>query len=686
MFFAYIDPGTGFTISSLAGWLIALLLGFLGVFSLFFKRIFAFLKKHKRRVITILLVIITLCLFIARVIMNKEESNFDKKVIILGLDGLSPEIIEPMIEEGRLPNFSRLKKQGSYRRLSIANPSQSPVVWAVFATGQNPGKNGIYDFITRDPKTYAISLSLSNIENSRPKKVIKTKCFWQYTSEEKIPTVIITCPLTFPPDRLYGRMLSGMGVPDILGTEGTFSFYTTESLNKDKDIGGRVFEIKKAPIMVMDLIGPKVAATGGKTENSKVPFTVFLQKNPDTIVIEYQNNKFELKKGQWSGWKEVTFKLGSLRKIKGIFKFYLVETRPELKLYASPIDFDPRKPFFQISYPKRYSKDLADNIGLYHTRGMPMDTWAVNEKRLTEEPFLDQVNEILREKEAVFDFELVRFKKGILFCYFGFLDTIQHMFWRYTDPEHPLYEKDAPQEYREVIENWYRKMDDILGTVLEKINKEDILIVLSDHGFNTFRRSVHINSWLRENGYLELKNPYAESGTELLGDIDWSRTKAYAIGFGAIYINQKGRERDGIVNPGRETELLKEEISKRIKEWRDEKYNKAIINTVYLKEDIFWGRYAGEAPDLYLGFNIGYRASWQTALGAVPKGLIEDNMKKWSGSHLFDPNLIPGVLFSNKKIKKENPSIYDMTPTILKIIGFDDKKLKECDLDGEALF
>lgn len=685
MFLGYIDPGTGFTIFSFGAWLIASLLGFLGIFSLFFKKIFRFIRRQKRIVIIILLILIGLILIIMGVIMSKKESKFNKKIIVLGFDGLSPEIIRPMMKEGKLPNFLRLKEQGFYNRLSTTNPPQSPVAWAAFATGQNPAKNGVYDFIIRDPKTYGLNLSLSTIKKGKPRKVIKSKCFWQYTSEKKVPTVIISAPVTYPPDRIYGRMLSGMGVPDIRGTEGTFTFYTSEKLKKDKDIGGKVFHVKKSPVMTMNLIGPRVALSGRRAENVKFPFKAVL-KEPGAAIIECQNNKFELKVGQWSSWKGVTFKLSLFKKMKGIVKFYLVETEPEFKLYISPINFDPRNPFFNISYPKRYSKELADNIGLYYTQGMPMDTWAVNEKRLTEKPFLEQVNEVLREKRAMLDFELNRFKKGVLFCYFESPDIIQHMFWRYTDPKHPLYKENAPQEYKEIIENWYRKMDDILGTVLERIDEKDILIVLSDHGFDTFRRAIHINSWLRKNGYLVLKNPEAESGGELLVDIDWSKTRAYSIGFGAVYVNQQGRERDGIVKPGREMEILKKEISQKLKQWVDEKYNKLIVNNIYPNEEIFWGDYASEAPDLYIGFSIGYRASWQTALGGVPKDLIEDNLKKWSGSHLFDPKLIPGVIFSNKSIAKENPSIYDIAPTILKLIGYDKEELKKFNMDGEPLF
>ena len=684
MLLGYIDPGTGFTISSLGSWLVVLLSS-LGIFSLLSKKIFRSLKKQKRIIIILLLTIMFLGLITIGVTMTKKGSKFDKKIVILGFDGLSPEIIEPMMEEGRLPNFSLLKERGSYRNLATTNPPQSPVAWAGFATGQNPGKNGIFDFIIRDPKTYGLRLSLSNIEKGKFRRAIKSKCFWQYTSEEKIPTVIISCPATFPPDKLHGRMLSGMGVPDILGTQGTFTFYTTEPLDKDKDTGGMVFWVKKSPVMIMNLIGPRLAAPSGKADNVKVPLKVSLQKNQNSILVEYQGNKFELAKGQWSEWKEVTFKLGLLKKVKGVFKFYLVETQPEFKLYVSPINFDPRNPFFQISYPKRYSKELANSIGLYHTQGMPMHTWAVNEKRLSEKPFLDEANEILREKKAMLDFELERFKKGVLFCYFESPDIIQHMFWRYIDPQHPLYEKGAREEYKEIIKAWYKKMDAILGNVMKRIDKEDTIIVLSDHGFGTFRRTVHINSWLRDNGYLELKNPHADSGAELLADIDWSKTKAYSISFGAIYINQEDRERNGIVKPGRETELLKEDISKKLKEWRDEKHDKIVVNNVYLGEEIFYGDYANNAPDLYAGFSIGYRASWQTALGAVPKESIEDNLKKWSGDHLFDPNLVPGILFLNKQVKKENPSIYDIAPTILKSTGFNDKRLKECGFDGEPL-
>lgn len=671
---AYIDPGTGWAISSVSGYLIALVLGFFGV-------AWFFIKLRRRFFIIIGLILISG--IIIGVHMNKKEAGFNKKIIILGFDGLSPEIIEPMMERGELPNFSYLKTHGAYSHIDTTNPSQSPVAWTAFAAGKNPGETGIYDFIKRDPKTYGLTLAHSNVDNLKPKKVIKSKCLWDYLSEQKIPSVIINAPLTFPPDKIYGRMLSGMGVPDILGTEGTFTFYTEEALPKDKDIGGNVFQIIKAPVMELNIIGPKLKTIRGKTENIKVPFKTTLPEDKQSIAIDLLKNKFNLKKGAWSDWQEVTFNIGMFRKMKGIFKFYLAEIEPVFKLYITPVNFDPRAPFFDISYPKNYSKELADAIGLYHTQGMPMDTWALNEKRISEKEFLDMVQEVFIEQEKKLDFELNRFKKGLLFSYFEMPDIIQHMFWRYIDTKHPLYEDSL---YREIIPMWYKKMDALLGKVIKNIKADDTLIVLSDHGFGTFRRAVHINSWLRKNGYLELKNPDAESGTELLKDIDWEKTKAYAIGFGAIYINQKTREAQGIVNPGNDTDSLKKEIAEKLKSWLDEKYNTPIINNVYFKEDIFRQGNITDYPDLYIGFNIGYRASWQTAIGGVPEDLIEDNLKKWSGDHLFDPVLVPGVLFSNKKLLKENPSLYDITPTILKLTDYKKGRVCECEFEGKPLF
>ncbi|MHC9538712.1 MAG: alkaline phosphatase family protein [Vulcanimicrobiota bacterium] len=681
----YIDPSTGNTVVGTGAYLLILLLAFLGFVKMFLKGMWSFIWK-RRKLFLILIVLIILIILAAGAIMNHTASKFDRKIIILGFDGMSPEIVEPMLKAGELPNFQKLKEQGAYRSLATTNPSQSPVAWSGFATGQNPGKNGVFDFIVRDPEIYGLKLAFSTEKQGRYERVIKSRCFWNYISEKKIPSTYLCCPVTFPPDRIYGRMLSGMGVPDILGTEGTFTFYTSDRADALHNTGGRCFHVKKSPVMVMNLIGPRVANIKGTASNVTVPFKFTCAEGAERATIEYQKQKFEVEKGVWSDFREVNFNLGLFMNAKGLVKFFLVETSPEFKLYISPINMDPRAPFYQISEPKSYSRELAEKVGLYYTMGMPVDTWAVNERRLDEKAFLEQMNTVFAERNAQLDYELKRFDRGVLFCYFESSDIIQHMFWRYTDPEHVLFDHNAPPEYREEIKNWYKKCDAVLGRVMQKVGSEDTLIVISDHGFNTFRRAVHVNNWLRKMGYLELKNPDALQGAELLKDIDWRKTRAYAIGFGAIYLNQKGRERDGIVQPGEESERLKKEIRQKLKEWIDEKDKRPVVINAWLREEIFWGDYAAETPDLYIGFNTGFRASWQTALGAVPNILIEDNRKKWSGDHLFEPALVPGVIFCNRAITAEKPKILDIAPTMLKITGFSDEEIKNCQFDGNPLW
>ncbi|MBP7216789.1 MAG: alkaline phosphatase family protein, partial [Candidatus Omnitrophica bacterium] len=372
--------------------------------------------------------------------MKRTEGVFKNKIIILGFDGLSPEIIEPMMQSGRLPHFARLKEQGTYRRLATTNPPQSPTAWSSLATGKNPGKHGIFEFIIRDPKTYALKLSLSGTKSSERRRLMRSKCFWNYASDKKIHSTIITHPVTFPPDKLYGRMLSGMGVPDAIGTFGTFTLYTSNSAGHQLGGSGKILHVTKSPLMTLRFIGPRIAKWGGAPKETTVPFKVVQQKGADSVVIEYQGKSFKLPQGEWSDWQEVTFRLGFLRTMKCIVKLYLVQVQPEFQLYISPINFDPRAPFFTISHPQDFSRALAENIGLFYTQGAPFESHSLSEGLLPESAFLEQVKDIFEGKKKMLDQELRKVDSGILFCYFEATDAIQHMFWRYRDPFSPLYD------------------------------------------------------------------------------------------------------------------------------------------------------------------------------------------------------------------------------------------------------
>ncbi len=662
----YVDPGTGFVFAQNTAYVWSIIAGLLGTSLFFFKIFFKRVKKFP----WIILVVTALVLIGIAVIHRIGHKN---KVLILGIDALDPEVTERLMREGKLPHLTRIKETGSYSRLTTTVPSESVVAWTSFLTGTDPGQHGICDFIMRDPSTYRPYLSLNEISHAGGNVKIsvrrKGEAFWSVLSKSRVPCYVYFCPTTFPPEPLAGRMLSGMGTPDIAGNIGRFSFYTTKTLSReDHESRGRIIRVTPDRGTIhTGLYGPKVSTrSGDSTADAQVPFTVTVQPHEEKVQLRLEGRTgFFLKKGGWSGWEKVSFRIGPFTRLHGIVKFYLKSIEPDFELYASPINFDPEDPPFPISYPSAYSKKVAGRTGLYHTQGMPHDTWALTEDRFDEKAFLEHVDEVLSERERILKSELKDFKGGMLFFYFDTLDIIQHMFWRYTDPRHPLYEVNAL--YKDTIARYYEKMDAIIGEVLKGLDEHTTLIVASDHGFGPFRRAVHLNRWLLEKGYLSLKEGVNES-KEFFADVDWSKTKAYALGFGGIYLNEIGRERYGIVESSGAQEL-KRTIAEELKKLRDPATGEPVVNNVFSSREIWAGSRVDDMPDLFVGFKRGYRASWQTALGGVPSVLIEDNKRKWSGDHLIDPSLVPGVLFVNKKVAVADPSIIDIAPTVLTLFG-----------------
>jgi predicted AlkP superfamily phosphohydrolase/phosphomutase len=348
----------------------------------------------------------------------------------------------------------------------------------------------------------------------------------------------------------------------------------------------------------------------------------------------------------------------------------------------SPIQIDPRSPAVPISTPADYSKELAEAIGPFYTQGIAEETWALNEDRLNEKEYLTQTEFIFEQTKRMLDYELDRFDWGVLYCYFSSVDCLQHMFWRLRDPEHPMYDEELAAEYGGVIEHFYARFDSVLGYAAERVGDDATIIALSDHGFTTFRKNVHLNTWLYWNDYITLRDDFREESEEFFENVDWSGTKAYALGLNCLYINQIGREGEGIVAPGPEKEHLLDEIKRKLLSVEDPETGEKMIVQVYKASECYSGECVREAPDLVIGYNAGYRASWETALGKITRSLVNDNTKKWSGDHCMAKEVIPGVLFTSKHIGYTQPALYDLAPTILGEFGID----KLPDMDGTDLF
>ena len=613
-----------------------------------------------------------------------------KKMIVLGLDGLDPHLLQSMMKLGKLPYFKHLRDTGDFLPLRTSVPPQSPVAWANFITGTNPGGHAIFDFIHRHPNNYIPYLSTSETTPGKHKITIgkyvfplsagevkllrKGKAFWQILEEYDIPATIFKMPSNYPPAETKQRTLSGMGTPDILGTYGIFSYYTTEAAELKEDIGGgEIYQVYVEKNKVeAQLIGPKNIFKK-ESPKSVIDFKVYCDRKNKIAKIAIQGNEFILNQGEWSRWIRVDFKMIPTQRVSGICQFYLKEVSPHFKLYVTPININPQNPALPICTPSSYSKELYKKFGYFYTKGLPADTKALDHGVLDDGEFLQQDDVILQERIKMFDYELRNFDSGLLFYYVSSTDQRQHMFWRLIDKEHPNYDPKLASKYGNTIENIYIEMDKLLAKALKKVDNNTILIVMSDHGFIPFRRSFNLNTWLKENGYISLISDWRQGESEFFLNVDWSNTQAYALGLNGLYINQAGREGRGIV-PASEKDALIYEIARKLKEVKDPETGEKAIYKAYVTKEIYRGPYVNEAPEIIIGYNRNYRASWATPLGRIPKRMFEDNKEKWSGDHCMARELLSGILLANRKIKINNPALYDVTATILKTFGIPQPK------------
>jgi len=597
------------------------------------------------------------------------KSRYDK-MLIIGIDGMDPKVTDKLMSEGMLPNFLRLKEIGSFSKLKTVLPAESPVAWTTIATGTNPGKHGLFDFVTRDPKTYLLEVAITKQKSKYSTKFespIKGIPFWRITSDAKIPTTIIRWPATFPPDKINGVMLSGEGVPDIRGFSSGYYIYTSKGLDEEK----------KIKVSVNDgLINSKVFGPLGTDRKSiEEPIQIKLDENKAIIIVD--DKEYPVNVGGWSEWIRIDFKVGFMKKVSAITRAYLFSVEPEFNMYLSSIQIDPENPVVDFTYPNKYSNELADAIGLYNTLGIPEDTNALNENAITDKVFLEQVAQIEDEKNKMFWYEFNRFDKGVLAFVFDSGDRLQHMYW---DEKNLFNVKEGLSVNKEIID-YYVKKDNLLGEVLNKIDNQTALMIFSDHGFTSFERAVSINTWLVENKFMTLTNDYNEKDEgALFKFVDWSKTKAYSAGFAGIYINLKGREGQGIVEKAEKEEVIND-IIKKLEDFKDPKNNQKIITHAYKREEIYYGNYVKDAPDIVIGFEPGYRMSWQSAIGGLTQEIITDNLKKWNGDHIVDPLHVLGVLFTNFKTNNENPSLVDIAPTVLSLLNLDIPK----EIDGMNL-
>jgi predicted AlkP superfamily phosphohydrolase/phosphomutase len=663
---------------------------------------------------------------------RRGPSKYSQKLVILGFDGMDPQLVDRWIREGKLPNIAKLAKTGGIFPLTTTHSPESPTAWASFATGVNAGKHNIYDFLVRDTTTYLPDLGM--VKRTPPKllfnyfpiskpKVESTRggtSFWVTAGRAGVRSDVLTVPVTFPPEDVpNGELLSGLPLPDIRGTMGTFSYYATDLSRYEEgntEMGGilkhLVFEgdtattelegppspIVRQQIEAIRRKGPTLTdgdraalAELQAAQDVRLPMTIRWNRPEKSASIDLDGQTIALRQGEWSKWIDLVFKVNTLVRIHGMVQVLLMDAGSELKLYLSPVNFKPDQPPVPMSYPASFSGELFEQLGYYRTLGWAEATWPLNEGRMDEKTFMDDLMVAFDDRARVILNRLDARDWDLMVGVIESTDRVQHMMWRLIDPAHPMYDAALASTFGDSIERVYRKADDFVGEVVRRVGPDVPVMIVSDHGFHTWRKAVNLDTWLVQNGYMALTGQ--QQGDKKLADlfgggtfwenVDWSRTRAYAMGIGQIYFNLRGRESRGIVSPGAEASQLADELSAKLLTMTDPEDGTPIIRAVYKRDDIYKGEYFQDAAELQVGMNDGYRVSWQTTLGGSPPGIVYPNTRKWSADHGgYDYAITSGVLVTNRPITTKAPSIMDIAPTVLKYFGVS----VPGEIDGKPLY
>jgi predicted AlkP superfamily phosphohydrolase/phosphomutase len=614
------------------------------------------------------------------------------RMVILGFDGMEPTIVEEMMAAGELPHLAALRDAGIFARLGSTIPPQSPVAWSTFATCKNPGGHNIFDFIRRDPAgqsgpmpyvgTGKVEHVRLNADGSLAELPVaetyrRGTSFWSVADAAGKRCRVLNVPFAFPPDPLKnGTMLCALGVPDLRGTTSTFfslaEGFSASDLSAPLSGGQRIalaFDGRDETRVAVP--GPRDSRYGFSDAKgfTTADLSLAVNRKDHRGTASAAGNSVELVEGEWSPWLAWEFKMSPSYTVRSVTRLFPLELGERVRLYMSCQQYHPEAPYTPISAPSEFAADLADRYGLYKTVGWAYDTHALRSGDLGEDAFLADVRQTMAWRERLTLDELDRNDFDLLISAWTATDRVGHMFWRFRDEKHPLYDAAGAQRYGKALEETYRIADGIVGKVRAKLREDDVLVVMSDHGFTTWRTGFNVNRWLLEQGYLKLSNPDAAGRGFLMG-IDWANTQAYSVGLSSMYLNLRGRESQGALEREKADATIAE-VRDKLLTVIDPATGQKVFSNIYTRSE-YSGPAMDEAPDISFGYAVGYQSSKAAAMGGVPEGLFEANLDKWSGEHAAsDAAELPGLLACNRLIENTQPHIRDLGVAALRHLGCD---------------
>ena len=564
------------------------------------------------------------------------------KSILVGFDSFDPGTFESLSNKGEMPNLTLLAGKSGYSRLKVCAPPQTEVSWTSIATGADPGTHGIFDFVHRDPGTYLPYVSILPTKVSAvgeqfiPPYTAKT--IFSEAADMGYPAAALWWPALFPARlELPISTIPGLGTPDVRGQLGVGTYGTTDQAETKEKTRVTYLQEKSKSKYVGYLEGPMTKTKEG-IQPAKIEFTIDVL---DGTNAKLQIGKLELQLaiGKWSPIFEIKFKLGLMFSVTAITQAIFTNSNGKIGIYFLPLQIHPLHSTWHYGAPKSFIKD-SWNASPFLTLGWPQDTTALEEACITDEQFLDLCELIFESRKKVFYHHLGNMKEGVLAGIFDGLDRVQHMFLR---------------DHEDIAHNWYRRLDGFVGDVRAKMNSLGMdkarLLVMSDHGFTSFKYKFHLNRWLAENGYIK----FADDANASFANANWDETSAYALGLNSLYLNVKGREGKGILTAEQIEPMLAELKSKLLGLKGPD--GGQVVSSVLLKHEAYnGGPYIRLGPDFVVGCSPNYRISADTGLGKAPiandgnGSWLEVNHDHWGADHCIDPEAVPGVLFANRDV------------------------------------
>jgi len=596
--------------------------------------------------------------------MSRGKS-IPRRILLIGADGMDPQVLERLMGAGHLPNLSRLRAEGAFGAMRTTYPPVSPVAWTSLLTGCWPAKHGIIDFVTRAPRSYRPTLGLYSIRPDAAGQL-------QYHSYRSVPTVaellgaedlssyLLHIPGTFPPPQIKGGALAGLGAPDLLGSFGVPALYTT-------DVDALPAELRRRPEVT-----PLAAADNGVWQGTMagpgeagLPLTLRRRGDGLALRIASRDEELRLALERWSDWVEVSFAQHDGEVLRGICRFFLLQAASNIVLYRTPLHHSPAAPGVPLCWPSDFAPRLASEIGLFPTASFPMEQAGYQDGLLPVDAFLAGAYDAWEGQVQIAETLIERADWALLAMHLFTADTLQHLFW---------------PDVEGVIAAGYRWLDKVIGRLHDLAGRETLLIVASDHGVAPLDHWVHLNRWLHREGFLAVDDR---------GRIDWHETRAFCLGYGGIYLNVMDREPAGIVEPGQPYERARRELIDRLVALRDPYTDQQIVQHALPREAWNAGVHVGRMPDLIVTFHRGYGLARQDARGQIPSGgeVVEENHGRWRGGHEgpYAPDQVPGIFLAAgadiRHTQLRDATIVDVAPTILTMLGL--KPTSE--MDGQPL-